>query len=80
MVLTNLNAPKCAVLLAVYNGMHYLEEQIETILNQENVNPTLFASVDLSTDESVYWLSELAAQDTRIIVLPYGEKFGGAAR
>ncbi|KTD35900.1 putative glycosyltransferase EpsH [Legionella nautarum] len=80
MVLTNVNAPKCAVLLAVYNGMHYLEEQIETILNQENVNPILFVSVDLSTDGSVHWLKELAARDPRIRVLPYGETFGGAAR
>lgn len=77
---THFNAPKCAVLLAVYNGMPYLEEQIETILNQQRVDLTVFASVDLSVDGSEIWFKQLSARDTRVTVLPYGEQFGGAAR
>lgn len=72
--------PQCAVLLAVYNGMHYMQEQIQTILDQTNVCVTIFASVDLSTDGSDIWIEELAIQEPRIVMLPYGEKFGGASR
>jgi len=80
LVLSRGGLPKCAVLLAVYNGMHYLREQVETILNQQDVSVTLFVSVDLSTDGSLDWFFDLSELDTRVIVLPYGEKFGGAAR
>ncbi|KTD30173.1 glycosyltransferase [Legionella maceachernii] len=81
MVLARVNAsPQCAVLLAVYNGMQYLEEQVDTILNQQDVHVSLFVSVDLSTDGSLEWFYDLSARDSRVIVLPYGEKFGGAAR
>lgn len=71
--------PNCAILLAVYNGMDYLEEQLKTILAQQEVSLTVFVSVDLSTDGSEAWLSTIAKTDQRIILLPYGQRFGGAA-
>jgi rhamnosyltransferase len=75
-----LNYNRCAVILAVYNGMQYLEEQIASILNQRDSCLTIFVSVDLSSDGSEIWLTNLAKQDPRVVMLPYGEKFGGAAR
>lgn len=74
------NLPNCAVLMAVYNGMQYLAEQLDTILQQTGVNLTVYISVDESTDGSEEWLNSRALKDSRIILLPHGEKFGGAAR
>lgn len=72
--------PKIAVLLAAYNGMQWIEEQIDSILNQTNVDVTVFISVDLSTDNTYEWCKEKGSLNHRIIVLPYGDKFGGAAK
>ena len=80
MIATAFALPKVAVLLTVYNGMYYLEEQIQSILQQTQVDLTLFVSIDFSTDGSEIWVNELAKREARIVVLPYGEKFGGAGR
>lgn len=76
----DLKLPKCAVLLAVYNGMQFLEEQISTILNQTAVDITLFINVDMSTDGSEQWLSDFARQEPRIVLLPFQQYFGGAGK
>lgn len=73
-----LNKPNVAVLLAAYNGMQWIEEQVESIFLQSSVNITLFISVDLSTDGTHAWAQELADKDARVHVLSYGERFGGA--
>lgn len=44
------NLPKVAVLLAAYNGMQWIKEQIDTVFNQQDVDVTIYISVDLSTD------------------------------
>lgn len=36
------NIPRVAVLLAAYNGMQWIEEQVDSILNQQGVAVTLF--------------------------------------
>ena len=72
--------PKIAVLLTAYNGLKYLDEQIGSILNQIDVHPTIFVSVDISSDGTETWFKEQALLNSRIILLPYGEKFGGAAK
>lgn len=72
--------PKVAVLLAAYNGMQWIEEQVNTTLNQSNVDVTIFISVDLSTDGTYEWCKEQEDSSNRIVVLPYGERFGGAAK
>jgi len=69
-----------AVLLAAFNGIKWIEEQIESILSQKNVSIKIFLSVDVSNDGTYEWCSSLAMVDDRIEVLPYGEKFGGAAK
>lgn len=69
-----------AVLLAAYNGMQWIEKQIDSILNQRNVNVTIFISVDLSMDGTYEWCQVLQEQNRKVVILPYGERFGGAAK
>ncbi|WP_197053349.1 glycosyltransferase [Litchfieldella xinjiangensis] len=69
---------RVAVLLAAYNGLEWIEEQVLSILNQEGVQVTIFISVDLSTDGTEEKVSELANKHTNVIMLPYGVRFGGA--
>lgn len=70
---------KIAVLLAAYNGERWIEEQLCSIQQQRNVEVTIFISVDLSQDKTLQVCERLALSDSRIVLLPYGEKFGGAA-
>jgi len=72
------NLPKVAVLLAAYNGMQWIDEQVDSILNQQGVAVTLFFSVDLSTDGTDQWVKNLAKKHSNVVMLPYGERFGGA--
>ena len=72
--------PKIAVLLAAYNGMQWIAEQIDSILNQEHVDVTIFISVDLSTDGTYEWCQALQVRNPKVVVLPYGDKFGGAGK
>ena len=51
--------PKIAVLLATYNGIKYLDTQINSILNQADVEVTLFVSDDFSTDGTWEHLNKL---------------------
>ena len=72
------NDPKVAVLLAAYNGMEWIEEQINSIFAQKNVDVTIFVSVDRSTDGTESWVDNLAKTTRNVVFLPYGERFGGA--
>ncbi|NOT14056.1 MAG: glycosyltransferase [Methylotenera sp.] len=72
--------PKIAVLLAVYNGKQWLNAQVDSILLQIDVDVTIFVSVDTSTDGSEHICNTLAQQFHNIMVLPLGDKFGGAGK
>lgn len=74
------NNPSVAVLLTAYNGIRWIKDQIDSILNQENVNIDIYISVDLSGDGTYEWCQDLATNNTNIKVLPYGDYFGGAAK
>ena len=67
-----------AVCFAAYNGMAYIVEQVKSILLQKNVDIKIFISVDKSTDGTENYLAEWALSDLRIILLPFGQRFGGA--
>jgi rhamnosyltransferase len=69
-----------AVLMATYNGLTWLPEQVESILGQEEVHVRLFVSDDLSTDGTWEWLQEVEAREDRVTLLPQTIKFGGAAK
>lgn len=68
------------VLLAAYNGMAWLEEQVESILNQKRVDVELCISVDASNDGTEQWVDQLVRRDPRVSALPHGRTFGGAAK
>ena len=71
---------KIAVLLASYNGVKYIKEQIDSILNQKEVDVTIFISDDLSTDGTIEYLQEIYKDFKNIVYLPSGSKFGGAGK
>ena len=72
--------PKFAICLAAFNGIDWLATQLDTILAQAGITVTVFVSVDQSTDDTEKWFEERAKVDSRIVLLPHGERFGGAAR
>lgn len=76
----NEQPPRIAVLMAAYNGKSWITEQIESILRQQDVEVTLFISVDQSSDSTEDLVNSLAINEGRIQVLPIGFRFGGAAR
>ena len=67
-----------AVLLAAFNGTLWLKEQIDSVLLQQDVEITLYISVDQSIDGTEALVDQMAATDKRIKVLPHGQHFGGA--
>ena len=71
--------PNVVVLLTAYNGSEFLEEQLQSILRQQGVALTIYISVDLSTDDSYQLCCDFANNHPQVIVLAYGQKFGGAA-
>lgn len=75
-----MKSPRVAVLLAAYNGMRWLPSQMESILSQSGVGVTIYVSVDASSDGTEEWVTQLALDDPRVVMLPCGERFGGAAR
>jgi rhamnosyltransferase len=72
--------PKVAVLLAAYNGMSWIEEQLASILAQTGVHVSIFISVDPSTDGTEDWCAEYALSHPNVTLLPPAGPFKGAAR
>ena len=50
--------PTVAVLLSTYNGQQYLQEQLTSIMEQQNVDVTLYVRDDGSQDDTLRILSE----------------------
>ena len=76
---SNATTPRLAVCLAAYNGMQWIDEQITSIKAQEGVDVNIYISVDVSTDGTEGHIRTLAENDNKIVLLPYGDRFGGAA-
>ena len=72
-------APRVAVLLALYNGMPFLPEQVDSILHQRGVSLRIIVSDDGSNDGSVAWLREQADAGAPIEFLPQIEPSGSSA-
>lgn len=72
--------PRVCVLLATYNGMRWINEQVRSILDQQHVSVRMMVSDDQSSDGTWEWLQTLAANDLRVQLLPRTERFGGAAK
>lgn len=61
--------PDVLVLMSTYNGEKYLEAQVQSILNQENVNVTLLIRDDGSKDSTLDILNRLQSTHQNIKVL-----------
>jgi rhamnosyltransferase len=71
--------PKVAVLLAAHSGIRWIPEQLESILAQDRVQVKIFVSVDPSNDGTYEYLESKSKENSHIVVLSYGMRFGGAA-
>lgn len=71
--------PCVDILMSVYNGIPYVEEQIRSLQAQTHADWRLWVRDDGSTDETVRTLEGLATDDSRIRVLPADGKRLGAA-
>jgi glycosyltransferase involved in cell wall biosynthesis len=65
----NKKNPKTSVLLPVYNGEKYLEEAIESVLNQTFTDFELIIVNDGSADDSLEIINFYASRDSRIKVI-----------
>lgn len=73
-------ANNVAVLLAAYNGEKYLQEQINSILEQRAVNLTIYISLDRSADSSLAVLQDFVDANDNVKLLDYGDRFGSAGQ
>jgi glycosyltransferase involved in cell wall biosynthesis len=74
------SAPDVDILMTVYNGMPYIEEQIVSLQAQTHTNWRLWVRDDGSTDSTVETLRRFAAVDPRIRLLPAdGMRLGAIA-
>lgn len=67
---------KVDILMATYNGEKYIEEQIQSILNQTYKEFRLLISDDCSNDGTRVILNEFAKKDNRIILFFQDENLG----
>ncbi len=74
------SAPTIVVLLATHNGVRWLDEQVDSILDQQDVLVRIVALDDGSTDGTPEWLAARAAADDRITVLADDGTGGSSAR
>lgn len=71
--------PRVVVLLATFNGLRWLPEQLDSILSQQGVSLRVVALDDESTDGTYEWMVERAASEERLTVLPRRGASGGSA-
>lgn len=67
------------ILMSTYNGAKYLEEQINSIINQDYKSWSLLIRDDGSADSTVKIISDFASQDARITILKSDSKNIGPA-
>lgn len=69
-----------AVVLAAYNGMKYLPQQLESIYSQIDVLVDVYVCVDRSTDGTEQYIQNETLMRPQLHVLPIDMRFGGAAK
>ena len=74
------NSPLVSVIIPVYNAQNYIEETIQSVINQTYQNWELIIVDDCSTDDSVELVKEFEKQDSRIRLIELETNFGGPAR
>ena len=71
---------KIAILLAVCNGGEWLKEQLDSLLNQSNVDISIFISIDPSIDNSLELCNEYSRKFKNIIILPLASSSGSGSK
>jgi rhamnosyltransferase len=75
------NKAKVAVLLAAYNGAKYIQEQLDSILNQQCVELSIIISVDKCDDSTLSIVNRYALEHPSIFtILDYGKSYGSAGK
>ncbi len=69
--------PKVLIVLCSYNGEKYIQEQIDSILNQKNVDLSLLVFDDCSTDETIKIINRI--NDERIHLVVNKQNSGSSA-
>ncbi|EGH20538.1 lipopolysaccharide biosynthesis protein [Pseudomonas amygdali pv. mori str. 301020] len=72
--------PNVVVLLAAYNGIKWIDQQLDSILAQQDINVTIYISIDPSSDGTEKRCTEYSTKHPNVIILPPAGAFGGAAR
>ncbi len=72
--------PFVSVIMPVYNVEEFIEQGMDTLLNQTMRNIEIIVVDDGSTDRSLEILNSYAAKDSRVRVFTQQNKFAGAAR
>jgi rhamnosyltransferase len=70
--------PKVLILLAVYNGKEWLDQQVSSILSQENVSLGFYISDDNSSDGSQDYLKNLIIDNIELNII-YKDTGSGSA-
>ena len=70
---------KTTIMLAAYNGEHYIQEQLQTILEQTFKPCKIFINIDLSDDNTISVVEEYAKRNPEIHILNTCKRFGSAA-
>lgn len=70
---------KISIIIANFNGQHFLEKSIPSILKSSYSNFELIICDDASTDQSIQYLTQIQNQDNRIILLKNQKNLGAAA-
>lgn len=60
--------PKVSIAMAVYNGIKYIREQVDSILCQLSLADELVISIDPSSDGTEEYLRETYINDSRVIL------------
>jgi len=78
--MNNKTLSQVAVLMATYNGLRWIQEQVDSIIAQKEVNVTLFISDDASNDGTREWLEKRSQETLSIQLLPISNRFGSAGK
>ena len=68
--------PTVLVMMATYNGADYLQEQIDSVLGQQDVEVTLRICDDRSTDDTFALCERIAQNDPRVVPTQNEENLG----
>ena len=72
--------PKLSVIIPVYNAQKYIEECLNSVINQTLYDIEIICVNDGSTDNSAKILNSFRQKDSRIIILNQDNSGAGAAR